>query len=81
MTIVSFLLSLVLIGHIAGFLLDLSCSALAAPAPVELRHVEGRNPFDELLALYNPYNYRHVKVVGYNNGVNHFGQKFAAKND
>jgi hypothetical protein len=29
----------------------------------------------ELLALYNKHNYRHVKVVGYNNGAVHFGQK------
>src|SRR5262249_53330964 len=29
----------------------------------------------ELLALYNRYNYRHVKVVGYNNGATHFGQR------
>jgi hypothetical protein len=35
--------------------------------------------FRELLAVYNPYNYRHVKVVGYNNGVVHFGQRFPEK--
>jgi hypothetical protein len=29
----------------------------------------------ELLALYNKYNHPHVKVVGYNNGAVHFGQK------
>jgi hypothetical protein len=33
----------------------------------------------ELLALYNPYTYRHVKIVGYNNGVVHFGQRFPGK--
>src|SRR5262249_2041832 len=33
----------------------------------------------ELLALYNPYSYRHVKIVGYNNGVVHFGQRFPGK--
>ncbi len=32
-----------------------------------------------MLALYNPYNYRHVKLVGYNNGVVHFGQKFPGR--
>jgi hypothetical protein len=32
-----------------------------------------------LLTLYNPYNYRHVKIVGYNNGVVHFGQRFPGK--
>jgi hypothetical protein len=30
----------------------------------------------ELLAFYNPHNYRHTKVVGYNNGVVHFGQRY-----
>jgi hypothetical protein len=33
----------------------------------------------ELLALYNPYNHRHIKIVGYNNGVVHFGQQFPGK--
>jgi hypothetical protein len=33
----------------------------------------------ELLAVYNKYNHRHVKVVGYNNGVVHFGQHFPDK--
>jgi hypothetical protein len=33
----------------------------------------------ELLALYNKYNHRHVKIVGYNNGVVHFGQKHPGK--
>src|SRR5262249_14954981 len=31
------------------------------------------------LELYNKYNYRHVKVVGYNNGVNHFGHRYPGK--
>lgn len=33
----------------------------------------------ELLELYNKYSYPHVKVVGYNNGVVHFGQSFPGK--
>jgi hypothetical protein len=33
----------------------------------------------ELLALYNPHNYHHVKIVGYNNGVVHFGQQHPGK--
>jgi hypothetical protein len=33
----------------------------------------------ELLELYNPYNARHVKVVGYNNGVVHFGHRYPGK--
>lgn len=33
----------------------------------------------ELLALCNPYDAHHVRVVGYNNGVVHFGQHFPGK--
>jgi hypothetical protein len=33
----------------------------------------------ELVALYNPYNYRYVKVVGYNNGAVHFGHKYPGR--
>ncbi|HLN28740.1 MAG TPA: hypothetical protein VK395_13430 [Gemmataceae bacterium] len=33
----------------------------------------------ELLTLYNHYNHRHIKIVGYNNGVVHFGHKYPAK--
>ena len=35
--------------------------------------------FRQLLAFYNKYNYRHVKIVGYNNGVNHFGHRYPGK--
>ena len=30
----------------------------------------------ELLALYNPYNHRHVAIAGYNTGVVHFGWRY-----
>jgi hypothetical protein len=54
-----------------------------APKTPRLRpwHLETLRPgsVQELLALYNPYNYRHVKVVGYNNGVVHFGHRHAGK--
>jgi hypothetical protein len=33
----------------------------------------------ELLSLYNPYNCSHVKIVGYNNGVTHFGHRYPDK--
>jgi hypothetical protein len=41
-------------------------------------HVETLHPrtLAELRALYNKYNAVNVKIVGYNNGVNHFGQQF-----
>jgi hypothetical protein len=34
---------------------------------------------EELLTLYNPFNYQYVKVVGYNNGVVHFGHRYPRK--
>ncbi|HWB07631.1 MAG TPA: DNA-binding protein [Pirellulales bacterium] len=34
---------------------------------------------DELLALYNPYNYRYVAVAGYNTGVVHFGWEWPGR--
>jgi hypothetical protein len=33
----------------------------------------------ELLMLYNKYSYSHVKIVGYNNGVRHFGHRYPGK--
>ncbi|MCS6851012.1 MAG: FAD-binding protein, partial [Gemmataceae bacterium] len=44
-------------------------------------HFETLRPrsFAELLALCNRYNHAYVKVVGYNNGVVHFGQKFPGR--
>jgi hypothetical protein len=44
-------------------------------------HVETLHPHTlaELLVLYNKYNADNIKIVGYNNGVNHFGQQFPAR--
>lgn len=33
----------------------------------------------ELLELYNKYSYRRVKIVGYNNGVRHFGHRYPGR--
>jgi hypothetical protein len=35
--------------------------------------------FSELLTLYNKYSYCHLKVVGYNNGIRHFGRRYPGK--
>ncbi len=75
LTALSFALSLLLVGELAALLLGwlaryrpaLRCANLSTLRPGSLR---------ELLALYNPYNVRHVKVVGYNNGVVHFGHRY-----
>jgi hypothetical protein len=78
LTAVSFLLSLLLVGQIAGLILNL----LARRRPALRRWTfDTLRPgsLGELLALYNPYNYRHVKVVGYNNGVVHFGHRYPGR--
>ncbi len=75
---IALLLRLLLVGHLAGLTIDL----LARWFPIlraynfdTLRPRSNR----ELLALYNKYNYRDVKIVGYNNGVVHFGHKYPGK--
>src|SRR5262249_3718932 len=78
LTIVSALLALLLVGQLAGLVL----AFLARRRPALRRwNFDTLQPgsLRALLALYNPYNFRHVKVVGYNNGVIHFGQKFPDK--
>jgi hypothetical protein len=63
---------------IAGLVFTLTAKRAESLRPW---HVETLRPrsVPELLALYNPYNRRHVKVVGYNNGVVHFGQRYPDK--
>jgi len=71
-------LSLLFLGSLAGLLID-----SLARRRLSLRRWNfdtlRPNSLQELLTLYNRYNYRHVKVVGYNNGVIHFGQKYPGK--
>jgi hypothetical protein len=78
LTAVSALLALLLVGQLAGLLLAL----LIRRRPM-LRcwnfDMLRPNSFRELLGLYNRYNYQHVKVVGYNNGVIHFGHRYPGK--
>jgi hypothetical protein len=78
LTAISMLLSLLFLGQLAGLLFTLlarlrpalRCWSFDTLRPQSIR---------ELLELYNPYNSRRVKVVGYNNGVVHFGQRFPGK--
>jgi hypothetical protein len=78
LTVLSFVLSLLLVGHLAALAVTLlarywpalRCGNVGTLRPSTLR---------ELLALYNPYNFRHVKVVGYNNGVVHFGHRYPGR--
>jgi hypothetical protein len=64
------------------FIVGLCCSVVAGRGRQQRAwHVETLRPrsLKELLALYNPYNHQHVKIVGYNNGVVHFGQQHPDK--
>jgi hypothetical protein len=65
-------------GLIAGPLVSLLAGW---SPPLRAWHMETLRPrsLSELLALFNKYNYRHIKIVGYNNGVVHFGQRHPGK--
>jgi hypothetical protein len=78
LTIVSAGLALLLLGHVAALILRLA---------TRWRPALRRWNFDtmwpkslrELLELVNPYNRRYVQVVGYNNGVRHFGHCYPGR--
>jgi FAD/FMN-containing dehydrogenase len=72
------LLSLLLVGHFAALLLTLLARRRPALRCCDVGTLRPGGT-GELLALYNPYNYRHVKVVGYNNGVVHFGHRYPGR--
>ncbi len=78
LTVVCAILSLLLLGQVAAFLFGLLARrrpALSAWNFDTLRPGSLR----ELVALANPYNRRYVQVVGYNNGVTHFGHRYPGR--
>jgi hypothetical protein len=78
LTAVSALLALLLVGHVAALVFGLLARLRPALRSWNFDTLRPQS-LRELLELYNPYNYRHVKVVGYNNGVVHFGQRYPGK--
>ncbi len=78
LTAICFLLSLLLVGHVAALLLDLLARWRTSLRAWNFDILRPKS-FEELLALYNPHNFRHVKVVGYNNGIVHFGHRYPGK--
>jgi hypothetical protein len=78
LTAASALLSLLLVGHLAGLVLNLLARRRSSLQCWNFDTLRPRS-FRELLTLYNRYNYCHVKVVGYNNGVTHFGHRYPGK--
>ena len=76
--VISALLRLSLIGPLCAMWFDLFAKAFPSLRPWNVDTMRPQS-MRELLALYNPYNYRHVKLVGYNNGVVHFGHRYPEK--
>jgi len=78
LTGICYVLALLMLGHVAALLLDLVARWRPALRHLNFDTLRPRS-FDELLVLYNPHNFEHVKIVGYNNGVVHFGHRFPGK--
>src|SRR5262249_34907768 len=78
LTALCWILSLLLVGQFAAVALDLLARWLPSLRHWNFDTLRPRS-FQELLALCNPYNIQHVKVVGYNNGVVHFWQRHPGK--
>jgi hypothetical protein len=72
------ILRLFLIGHVLGLFFDLLAQLFPTLRPYRFDTLYP-DSVQELLALYNKYNYRYVKIVGYNNGVVHFGHSYPGK--
>jgi hypothetical protein len=72
------LMSQLFIGQVLGLLIDLFGKVLPRLRSWNFDTLVPAST-QELLALYNRYNFRHVKIVGYNNGVVHFGQRYPGK--
>jgi hypothetical protein len=69
------LLAFLFVGRVAGLLLR-ACVRRPRPWDFDTLYPQSTR---ELLVLYNRYNNRHVKIVGYNNGVVHFGHKYPGR--
>ncbi len=78
LTAASALLALLLVGHLAALILTFLARRRPALRRWNFDTLRPRS-IEELLALYNKYNYRRVKVVGYNNGVIHFGHRYPGR--
>ena len=78
LTFITTIIAFTGIGHLVGLFFSLLASRWARLRSWNFDTLRPRS-FRELRSLYNPYNFRHVKVVGYNNGVVHFGQRHPGK--
>jgi hypothetical protein len=77
-TAACYLLSWLLIGHFAALVLSIFARFRPSLRRFDVLTLQPKS-LRELLTIYNKYNFRHVKVVGYNNGVTHFGHQYPGK--
>jgi hypothetical protein len=77
-TAISTVLSWLLVGEAIALALNLLGRRFPGLRSWNVQTLTPRS-IGELLCLCNPHNIGHVKVVGYNNGVNHFGHRHPAK--
>jgi hypothetical protein len=77
-TAVSMLLSWLLVGHVLALVLTLLARRFPWLSQWNVHTLKPRS-MRELLSLCHRYNFGHVKVVGYNNGVNHFGHRYPGR--
>ena len=71
-------LNLLLVGWLIGVVYGL-IARFSKPWRIWQCHTLEPQSVAELMALYNPYNYQHVALAGYNTGVVHFGWEFPSK--
>ncbi len=77
-TVTCQLLALLGVGQLAALLISAAARRWPSLRRLNIGTLQPCS-FRQLLALYNKYNYHYVKVVGYNNGVNHFGHRYPGK--
>jgi hypothetical protein len=77
-TAVSTILSWLLVGQVSALVLTLLARRFPWVRQWNVQTLKPRS-MRELLSLCHRHNFGHVKVVGYNNGVNHFGHRHPGK--
>ncbi|HTU16517.1 MAG TPA: FAD-binding protein [Gemmataceae bacterium] len=76
--VIALLLRLSLMGQVVGLLFDMLTRWFPALQSYNCDTLYPKS-VEELLSVYNKYNYRSVKIVGYNNGVVHFGHSYPGR--
>lgn len=72
------ILSWLLVGQLIALVVSALARHWAAVRQLQMSVIRPRS-FGELIALCHAGNIEHVRVVGYNNGVNHFGHRYPGR--